>query len=146
MTSRPDHENIASPEQRCWVHKTEKVLDKLSKRIQSSVKSLIQNIYQAETEDDARAAYARFKERYEAMYPKAVTTLKKDETTLFTFYHYPAQDWQHIRSTNPIESAFSTVRLRKQKTRGHGTMATTLAMVFKLAEKALLRWRRLQEH
>ena len=68
----------------------------------------------------------------------------KHESSLFTFYHYPAEHWQHIRSTNTIESAFSTVRLRTAKTRGHGTMATTLAMVFKLAERAELKWRRLR--
>ena len=133
-------------EQRCWVHKTANVLDKMPKSVQPSAKSLIHEMYQAETEKDARAAYARFQERYEAKYPNAVMALKKDEATLFTFYHYPARHWQHIRSTNPIESAFSTVRLRTQKTRGQGTMATTLAMVFKLAERAQLRWRRLQGH
>jgi putative transposase len=76
-------------EQRCWVHKTANVLDKLPKTVQSSAKSLIHNIYQAETEDDARAAYARFQERYEAKYPNAVTALKKNEATLFTFYVSP---------------------------------------------------------
>ena len=130
--------------QRCWVHKTANVLDKLPKSVQPSAKSLIHDIYRAETEKDARTAYQRFQDRYQAKYPKAVENLMKDEASLFTFYQYPAEHWQHIRSTNVIESAFSTVRLRTAKTRGQGTMATTLAMVFKLAERAQKRWRRLR--
>ena len=121
-----------------------KILDKLPKSVQSSAKSLIHDIYRAETEKDVRQAYARFQERYHAKYPKAVDSLMKHEGSLFTFYRYPAEHWQHIRSTNTIESAFSTARLRTAKTRGHGTMATTLAMVFKLAERAELKWRRLR--
>ena len=132
--------------QRCWVHKTANVLDKMPKSIQSSAKSLIHDIYRAETEKAARDAYTRFQERYQAKYPKAVEALVKDEATLFTFYHYPAEHWQHIRSTNTIESAFATVRLRTAKTRGQGSMATTLAMVFKLAERASLKWRKLTGH
>lgn len=136
----------ATDHQRCWVHKTANVLDKMPKSIQSSAKGLIHDIYRAETEEDARSAYARFQERYRAKYPRAVDNLMKDEASLFTFYRYPAEHWQHIRSTNTIESAFATVRLRTAKTRGQGTMATTLAMVFKLAERAQLKWRRLQGH
>ena len=136
----------AAEKQRCWVHKTANVLDKLPKSIQSSAKSLIHDIYRAETERDARSAYQRFQDRYQAKYPKAVENLKKDEASLFTFYHYPAEHWQHIRSTNVIESAFSTVRLPTAKTRGQGTMLTTLSMVFKLAERAQLRWQRLRGH
>ena len=107
---------------------------------------MIHDIYRAETEENARNAYKRFQERYQAKYPEAVKNLMKDEASLFTFYHYPAEHWQHIRSTNVIESAFSTVRLRTAKTRGQGTMATTLAMVFKLAERAQLRSQRLRGH
>ncbi len=132
--------------QRCWVHKTANVLDKLPKSVQPSAKTLIHDIYRAETEENARNAYKRFQDRYQAKYPEAVKNLMKDETSLFTFYHYPAEHWQHIRSTNVIESAFSTVRLRTAKTRGQGTMVTTLAMVFKLAERAQLRWQRLRGH
>ena len=132
--------------QRCWVHKTANVLDKMPKSIQSSAKSLIHDIYRAETEKAARDAYTRFQERYQAKYPKAVEAMVKDEATLFTFYHYPAEHWQHIRGTNTIESAFATVRLRTAKTRGQGSMATTLAMVFKLAERASLKWRKLTGH
>ncbi|NMW19569.1 MAG: hypothetical protein HKK66_11230, partial [Chlorobiaceae bacterium] len=104
------------------------------------------HFYRAETERDARSAYQRFQDRYQAKYAIAVENLKKDEASLFTFYHYPAEHWQHIRSTNVIESAFSTVRLRTAKTRGQGTMVTTLSMVFKLAERAQLRWQRLRGH
>lgn len=132
--------------QRCWVHKTANVLDKMPKSVQTSAKALIHDIYRAETEDDARSAYVRFQERYRAKHPRAVENLMKDEAALFTFYNYPAKHWQHIRTTNTIESAFATVRLRTAKTRGQGTMATTLAMVFKLAERAQLKWRRLQGH
>ena len=108
----------AAERQRCWVHKTANVLDKMPKTVQSSAKSLIHDIYRAETEKDARDAYARFQDRYQAKYPKAVEALVKDEASLFTFYHYPAEHWQHIRSTNTIESAFATVRLRTAKTSG----------------------------
>jgi len=132
--------------QRCWVHKTANILDKLPKTVQSSAKSLIHDIYRAETEQDARDAYRRFQERYEAKYPSAVASLLKDEASMFSFYKYPAEHWQHIRSTNTIESAFSTVRLRTTKTRGQGTMATTLALVFKLAERAQHKWRKLRGH
>jgi len=136
----------AAERQRCWVHKTANVLDKMPKSVQPSAKSLIHDIYRAETEKDARDAYTCFQERYQAKYPKAVEALVKDESSLFTFYHYPAEHWQHIRSTNTIESAFATVRLRTAKTRGQGSMATTLAMVFKLADRASLKWRKLTGH
>ncbi|RDD30302.1 hypothetical protein CR161_06025 [Prosthecochloris sp. ZM] len=119
-------------------------LDKIPKSVQPSAKSLIHDIYRAETEKDARTAYQRFQDRYKAKYPKAVENLMKDEASLFTFYLYPAEHGQHIRSTSVIESAFATVRLRTAKRRGQGTMATTLAMVFKLAERAQKRWRRLR--
>ncbi|NTV68454.1 MAG: hypothetical protein HGB06_12440 [Chlorobaculum sp.] len=98
------------------------------------------NYRRAETEKDARDAYIRFQERYRDKYPKAFEALVKDEPSLFMFYHYPAAHWQHIRSTNVIKSAFATVRLRTAKTHIEGTMATTLAMVFKLAERASLKW------
>jgi putative transposase len=98
------------------------------------------------TEQDARDAYRRFQERYEAKYPSAVASLLKDVSCMFYFYKYPAEHWPHIRSTNTIESAFSTVRLRTAETRGQGTMTMTLAMVFKLAERAQHKWRKLRGH
>ena len=101
-------------------------------------------MYRAETETQARASYQAFIARYQATYPKAVACLTKDEDTLFTFYRFPAEHWQHICSTNVIESTFATVRLRTHKTRGQGTLNMTLAMVFKLAERAALRWRKLR--
>jgi len=130
--------------QRCWVHKTSNILDKMPKSTQPRAKALIHDIYRAETEKNARKAYKEFQDSYSAKYPAAVKCLTKDEDKLFTFFKYPAEHWQHIRSTNVIESTFATVRLRTKKTRGHGTLNMTLAMVFKLAERAALRWRRLR--
>lgn len=130
--------------QRCWVHKTANIIDKLPKSVQSQAKTLIHDMYRAETEKQARRTYQEFIRRYQDKYPKAVECLCKDEETLFTFYKFPAQHWQHIRSTNVIESTFATVRLRTKKTRGHGTLNMTLAMVFKLTERAANRWRRLR--
>ncbi len=130
--------------QRCWVHKTSNILDKMPKSVQPRAKALIHDIYRAETEKNARKAYREFQDSYSAKYPAAVKCLTKDEDKLFTFFKYPAEHWQHIRSTNVIESTFATVRLRTKKTRGHGTLNMTLAMVFKLAERASLRWRRLR--
>ena len=130
--------------QRCWIHKTANILDKLPKSVQPQAKTMIHDMYRAETEKQARATYQQFIQRYQDKYPKAVECLCKDEDTLFTFYKYPAQHWQHIRSTNVIESTFATVRLRTKKTRGHGTLNMTLAMVFKLAERASQGWKRLR--
>ena len=130
--------------QRCWVHKTANILAKLPKSAQPQAKTLIHDMYRAETEKQARTSYRAFIKRYRDIYPKAVTCLTKDEDRLFTFYRFPAIHWQHIRSTNVIESTFATVRLRTRQTRGHSTMQMTLAMVFKLAERAALRWRKLR--
>lgn len=130
--------------QRCWVHKTANILDKMTKSAQPQAKTLIHDMYRAETEEEARISYQEFIKRYQATYPKAVACLTKDEDKLFTFYRFPAEHWQHIRSTNVIESTFATVRLRTHKTRGQGTLNMTLAMVFKLAERAALRWRKLR--
>jgi len=130
--------------QRCWVHKTANILDKMPKSVQPQAKTLIHDIYRAENEKNARASYQEFIKRYSAKYPKAVYCLQKDEESLFSFYSFPAEHWQHIRSTNVIESTFATVRLRTKKTRGQGTLEMTLAMVFKLAERASMRWRKLR--
>ena len=135
----------AADHQRCWVHKTANVLDKLPKSVQTSAKAPIHDIHRAETEEDARSACS-VPGAASAKYPRAVDNLMKDEASLFTFYRYLAEHWQHIRSTNTIESAFAMVRLRTAKTWGQSTMATTLAMVFKLAERAQLKWRRPQGH
>jgi putative transposase len=130
--------------QRCWVHKTANILDTLPKAVQPQAKTLLHDMYRAETERQARARYQEFITRYQTKYPKATACLQHDADSVFTFYRFPAEHWQHIRSTNVIESTFATVRLRTYKTRGQGTLELTLAMVFKLAERAALRWKRLR--
>jgi len=130
-------------EQRCWVHKTANILDKMPKRLQPDAKKLIHEMYLAATKEDALSAYAEFKTRYSAKYPKAVECLTKDEEVLFAFYDFPAEHWIHIRTTNPIESTFATVRHRTRQTKGCGSRRATMTMVFKLALEAEKRWRRL---
>jgi len=129
--------------QRCWVHKTANVLDKLPRGVQSKAKSMLHAIYQAETKEQARKAYALFITSFKDKYPKAVECLQKDEEALFTFYDFPAAHWIHIRTTNPIESTFATVRLRTAKTKGCGSRDATLSMVFKLCQEAEKSWRTL---
>ncbi len=129
--------------QRCWMHKTGNVLDKLPKSVQGRAKENLHEIWMAETKEKAEKAFSHFVESYEAKYPKAVECLQKDRDVLLTFYDFPAEHWVHLRTTNPIESTFATVRLRTAKTRGMLTRATMLTMVFKLATNAQLHWRRL---
>lgn len=129
--------------QRCWVHKTVNVLDKLPKSAQKKAKSYIQEIWMAETKEEAEKAFDYFIEAYGAKYPKAAECLEKDREDLLTFYDFPAEHWIHLRTTNPIESTFATVRLRTAKTRGCLTRDTMLTMVFKLTCSAQKRWRRL---
>ena len=126
--------------QRCWVHKTANVLDKLPKQLHNKAKSMLHDIYEAETKKKAEKAFDLFVNSFEGKYCKAVECLQKDREELLTFYDFPAHHWKHIRTTNPIESPFATVRLRTDKTRGHGTETTTLMMVFKLLEQASKRW------
>jgi transposase-like protein len=130
-------------EQRCWVHKTANILDKMPKRTQPDAKKLIHEMYLADTRAAAMTAYAEFKARYTAKHPKAVECLTKDEDVLFTFYDFPAEHWRHLRTTNPIESTFATVRHRTRQTKGSGSRQATMAMVFKLGLEAEKRWRRL---
>ena len=132
--------------QQCWVHKTANILDKMPKRVQPDAKSLLHEMYLAPTREDAGEAYNRFFALYEDRYPKACGCLKKDEDVLFTFYDFPAAHWLHLRTTNPIESTFSTVRHRSRQTKGCGSRTATLTMVFKLATGAEKRWRRLNGH
>jgi transposase-like protein len=127
--------------QRCWVHKTANVLDKLPKGVQSKAKAMLHEMYQAETKEAALKAYRLFIASFKDKYPKAVECLEKDEQALFTFYEFPAAHWIHIRTTNPIESTFATVRLRTVKTKGCGSRAATLSMVFKLCQEAEKSWR-----
>jgi putative transposase len=130
-------------EQRCWVHKTANVLNKLPKSIQSKAKTALQNIWMAETRRNAEAAFDHFVELYEAKYDKAVGCLKKDRGALLAFYDFPAEHWKHLRTTNPIESTFATVRHRTIRSKGCLSNKTALAMVFKLIEGAQKTWRRL---
>src|SRR5512142_1967597 len=130
-------------EQRCWVHKTANVLDKLPKGSQAKAKGMLHEIYLAETKAGAEKAFDLFVKTYEAKYPKATERLVKDRDVLLAFYDFPAEHWVHIRTTNPIESVFSTVRLRHDKTKGHGSRAACLTMVFKLMESASKGWRSL---
>ena len=119
-------------QQRCWVHKTANVLDKMPKSVQGRAKQLIHEMYLSPTRKAALAAYDQFISSYQAKYPKATECLEKDKEWLFTFYDFPAQHWSHLRTTNPIESTFATVRLRTQRTKGCGSRIATLTMVFKL--------------
>jgi putative transposase len=132
-------------EQRCWVHKTANVLDKLPKSSQPKAKGMLHEIYEAENRAAALKAFDLFVATYEAKYPKATECLSKDRDALLTFYDFPAEHWLHIRTTNPIESVFATVRLRHSKTKGNGTRTACLTMVFKLMESASKKWRALNK-
>ncbi len=128
-------------EQRCWVHKTANVLDKLPKAKQPAAKAMIHQIWMADTRASAATAFDAFLESYRAKYPKACECLEKDRAELLAFYDFPAEHWRHLRTTNPIESTFATIRLRHRRTKGNGSRTACLAMMFKLAESASRRWR-----
>ena len=130
--------------QRCWVHKTANVLNKLPKKLQPQAKSALWEIYRAETKTDANQAFNRFLKTYRTKYPEATECLEKDRDVLLAFYDFPAEHWQHIRSTNPIESTFATVRLRTDKTRGAVSTGTVTPLVFKLVQSAQNRWHRIR--
>ncbi|CCB90879.1 transposase for insertion sequence element IS6120, partial [Waddlia chondrophila 2032/99] len=131
-------------QQRCWVHKTANVLDKMPKSIQVNAKKAIHEIYMAPTKEDGLAAFEVFLKTYRDKYPKACACLEKDKAQLFTFYNFPAIHWQHVRTTNPIESTFATIRHRTRQTKGCGSVPATLTMVFKLATTAEKKWRKLK--
>jgi putative transposase len=133
-------------EQRCWFHKSGNVLNQLPKSVQPRAKEALHEIWMAETREDAFTAFERFGEMYGAKYPKAWDCLKKDKAELLAFYDFPAEHWRHIRTTNPIESTFATIRLRHSRTKGCGTRKASLVMMFKLAESASKGWRRLNGH
>jgi putative transposase len=133
----------ATREQRCWVHKTANVLDKMHKRVQPKAKEMLHGIWMAPTRAEGHKAFDAFGEMFEAKYPAAVECLKKDRDVLLAFYDFPAEHWIHIRTTNPIESTFATVRLRHRKTKGSGSRVACLTMVFKLMESASRTWRAL---
>ena len=130
-------------EQRCWVHKTMNVLNALPKSLQDRAKNHLHDIWQAETKAGASAAFDFFVETYGVKYDKAVAKLVKDREALLTFYDYPAEHWKHIRTSNPIESTFATVRHRTQRTKGCLSRRTGLAMAFKLMMSAQNKWRKL---
>lgn len=133
----------ATSEQRCWVHKTANVLNYLPKKHQKQAKGMLHDIWMASAKADAERAFDIFIETWSAKYPKAAHCLEKDRDVLLTFYDYPAEHWGHIRTTNPIESTFATVRLRTRRTKGSGSSAACLAMVFKLVMLASESWRAL---
>jgi transposase-like protein len=130
--------------QRCWVHKTANVLNKLPKAVQPKAKQALHEIWMAPTRTDAYKAFDIALSTYSAKYPKAMTCLEKDKDEMLAFYDFPAMHWQHIRTSNPIESVFATVRLRTNKTRGCVARHTILSMVFKLGQSAQKKWRKLR--
>jgi transposase-like protein len=131
-------------EQRCWVHKTANVLDKMPKSVQPKAKEKIHDIYRADTREQALVALNSFVSLYGKKFPGACECLIKDKDILFTFYDFPAEHWIHIRTTNPIESTFATVRLRTAKTKGCGTRLATLTMVFKLVYETRKTWKKIK--
>ena len=133
-------------EQRCWVHKTANILDKMPKGVQSKAKRSIHDMYMAETKAQALKSYDQFLSLYEAKYPAACECLRKDKDVLFTFYDFPAEHWKHLRTTNPIESTFATVRHRTSRTKGCGSRTATLTMVYKLVKQAEKHWQRLHSY
>jgi transposase-like protein len=132
--------------QRCWVHKTANVLNKLPKSQQAKAKRALQEIWMAETKRDALIAFDAFVETWGIKYDKAVACLIKDRDTLLSFYDFPTEHWKHLRTTNLIESSFATIRHRSIRSKGCLSNKTALAMIFKLAEAAEKHWRRLDGH
>jgi len=130
--------------QRCWVHKTANILNKLPKHSQAKAKQYIHDIWMAETRENAEKAFDLFLKTYQLKYPKATQCLEKDREELLAFYDFPADHWVHIRTSNPIESTFSTIRLRTKKTRACVSRTTILTMVYKLGLSAEKGWRKLR--
>jgi putative transposase len=130
-------------EQRCWVHKTANVVNKMPKSLHAKARAMVQDIWMAPGRQEASKAFDLFVHTFEAKYPKAAECLAKDREVLLTFYDFPAEHWVHLRTTNPIESTFATVRLRTVRTKGSGSRTACLTMVFKLAQGAEKHWRRL---
>jgi putative transposase len=131
-------------EQRCWVHKIANVLDKMPKRVQPDAKGLLHEMMKAPTESDALKARKSFENLFGDKYPKATECLVKSWTELTTFYHYPAAHWLSLRTTNPIESSFATVKLRTKVTKGAGNKETATAMAFKLLQECQKKWRKIR--
>lgn len=134
----------ATRHQRCWLHKTGNVLNALPKSVQPKAKAALHDIWQAPTREEAEQAFDRFLDTYEAKYPKATHCLVKDRESLMTFYDFPAVHWQHLRTTNPIESTFATIRHRTDRAKGCVTRDSMLHMMFKLGQCAEQNWRRIR--
>ena len=132
--------------QACWVHKIANVLDALPKRLQPTAKKLLHEIMEAPSRADAGAARERFREEFDAKYPKAIAKLDADWAHLTAFYDFPAEHWRHLRTSNAIESSFATVKLRTRVTKGAGSKQAALAMAYKLLGAAQQRWRRFNGH
>ena len=130
-------------EQRDWVHRLSNVLDKLPRRLQARAKARLREIMNAPSRQAAEEAISRFSEDYGQKYPKAVDSLTRDQEALLAFFDFPAEHWKHIRTTNPVESTFATVRLRQRVTKGPGSRGRGLVMAYKLLRMAEGRWRRL---
>ena len=130
-------------EQRCWVHRLANILDKLPKRLQPKAKQALHEIMYAPSREQAEKGIDGFAQDYETKYPKAVASLRQDQDKLLTFFGFPAEHWQHLRTTNVIESPFATVRLRQRVTKGAGSRLKALTMAYKLLDMAQKRWRRL---
>jgi transposase-like protein len=133
----------STKQQRCWVHKTANVLDKLPRSQQPAAKAMLHEIWMSATREDATKAFDRFIATYGVKWPRAADCLEKDRAELLAFYDFPAEHWRHLRTSNPIESTFATVRLRTYRTKGPGSRAAGLAMAFKLIQKAQKGWRKL---
>lgn len=133
----------ATREQRCWVHKTANVLNRLPRSAQPKAKADLHAIWMAPTRAEADKAFDQFIAIYRAKYPKAVEVLSKDRERLLTFYDFPAEHWRHLRTTNPIESSFATVRHRTDRTRGAISRESIVPFVFKLGKVAEQHWRKL---
>lgn len=132
--------------QRCTVHKTANILNKVPKSVQPQMKRMLHDIWDAPTKKAADQAFDLFTATFDAKYEAAVQCLTKDRDKLLTFYDFPAANWCHIRTTNPIESTFATIRLRHRKTKGNGTAKASVTMMFKLAQSASKKWRKLRGH
>ena len=130
--------------QRCWLHKTANVLNKVPRAVQATMKVALREIHGAETRSAAEAAIETFAEKYGAKYARAVECLTKDRDALLTFYDFPAEHWDHLRTSNPIEGVFATVRHRTVRTKGSLSPSTARLMVFKLVIAASKTWRRLK--
>lgn len=131
-------------QQRCWVHKTANVLNYLPRSVQPKAKKALQEIWMAEDRSQAEKALAHFEQTYQAKYPKAVVCVVKDRESLLRFYDFPAEHWTHLRTTNPIESTFATIRHRTDQARGCVNRNTMLTMIFKLGMCAEKRWRKIR--